>query len=251
LIILIIPAYNEEHNIRTLLTNIASAMERGGWAYRVIVVNDGSRDNTVGLVESFKPTMPVTVVSHERNMGVGQVFRTGFEEALKAAGPDDVLVTMEADNTSDIHILHTMLRRLEDGYDLVLASCYAQEGAVVNTSLYRRTLSLCANGLIRVLFGLKGIRTYSSFYRAYRASVMQRAVAVHGANLITEPGFACMVELLIKLNRLGVRICEVPMVLNAQMRKGRSKMKTLRTILGYLRVIAKTLRTSRHSPTRR
>jgi dolichol-phosphate mannosyltransferase len=90
-------------------------------------------------------------------------------------------------------------------------------------------------------FPIRNVKTYSSFYRAYRASVLRRAIDAYDGKLIEEPGFVCMVEVLVKMHWLGIRISEVPMVLKIELRKGSSKMRILNTIRGYIRFISKHL----------
>jgi dolichol-phosphate mannosyltransferase len=236
LLIIVIPAYNEEQNIGTLLENILHLGYKSG-EYSVLVVNDGSQDNTVGIVESYKDKMPVSIVSHQINQGVGAVFRTGFSTALEMAKPDDVIVTMEADNTSDLAILPKMVAGVKRGNDLMLASCYARGGKVEGTNFWRRLLSWGANFILVLFFPIRGVKTYSSFYRAYNAESLRRAFQVYDGNLIEQPGFVCMVELLIKMHRLGVRISEIPMILRINMRKDSSKMRVIKTIQGYINFI--------------
>jgi dolichol-phosphate mannosyltransferase len=237
LIIIAIPAYNEEKNIGSLLERIA-ALGHNPAEYRVLVVNDGSTDNTVNVVKSFQDRMPVTLLNHETNRGVGQVFRTVFAAVLDMAGPEDIIVTMEADNTSDLAILKEMIRQVEQGSDVVLASCYAEGGGVEGSNIYRIVLSEAANLLLRLFYPI-GVRTYSSFYRAYRAEALRAAYEAYEEKLIEEDGFVCMVEALVKLSRLPLHITEVPMVLSTDKRQGGSKMKVVRTIWGYLRFIAR------------
>jgi dolichol-phosphate mannosyltransferase len=239
LIIIAIPAYNEEDNIGPLLERIAG-LGYNPTEYHVLVVNDGSTDNTMNVVQSFQNRMPVTLLGHETNYGVGQVFRTIFTAVLDMAGPGDIVVTIEADNTSDLAILEEMIRQVKLGNDLVLASCYAEGGGAEGSNLYRIVLSGVANLLLRFFYPI-GVRTYSSFYRAYRTEILRAANAVYGGKLIEEEGFVCMVEVLVKLSRLPLRIVEVPMVLKTDARQGNSKMKVVRTIQGYLRFIARDL----------
>ncbi len=239
MIVIIIPAYNEEENIGSLLKRIA-ALGHPLTDYTVLVINDGSVDNTREVVLALQDRMPVRLIDHEVNKGVDQVFRTGFEAALDVACDGDVIVTMEADNTSDLSIMVEMLRRLEEGYDLVLASCYAEEGGVVGTNLYRIVLSKTANALLTLFFPLKGVHTYSSFYRAYQASALRMAHQAYGGQLIEERGFVCMVEVLVKMSYLPIKIVEVPMILQCDLRKGNSKMKVVRTMIGYLRLMIRS-----------
>lgn len=237
-ILFVIPALNEEKNLPALLHDISALMTQEGRDYHIFVVDDGSTDATPQVLQEFAKTMPVTSLRHPTNLGVGQGFRTGFGEVMRRAGPDsdDLVVTLEADNTSDLSILPEMLRRIEHGADLVLASCYAPGGRIEGTVWWRVLLSWCANLLIRMLFNLQRIHTYSSFYRVWRVSTLHR-LARRG--FITERGFACMVELLIRVRQVTNRIVEVPMILKGDRRKGRSRMRVLPTMLGYLRLILK------------
>jgi dolichol-phosphate mannosyltransferase len=239
LIIIAIPAYNEEANIGSLLERIAS-IESDFKKYHVLIIDDGSTDNTVNVIKSFQDKMPVSVVSHETNRGVGQVFRTAFAAALKMAGSKDIIVTMEADNTSDLSILKKMIHQVEQGNDVVLASCYSEGGGVEGSNLFRIVLSAMANSLLEFCYPI-GVKTYSSFYRAYWAESLRAAYTTYEGRLIEEAGFVCMVEILVKLHRLSMCITEVPMLLKTNERRGSSKMKVLRTIWGYLRFITRDL----------
>lgn len=232
----LIPAYNEQENINTLLENIKKLGYRDH-EYHVIVVNDGSSDNTLQIVEKFQGLMPLSIVSHLTNQGVGAVFRTGFDVVLKNAKPSDVIITMEADNTSDLTILAEMLEYIHSGSDLVLASCYAPGGRIEGTNLWRKLLSWGANLLLVLALPIKGVNTYSSFYRAYNAGFLQKAMQTYQGKLIEQPGFVCMVEVLVKMKRIKARIVEVPMVLNINNRKGSSKMRIWQTIRGYISFI--------------
>lgn len=237
MIFLAIPAYNEEQNIGRLFERILSAWRPPG-PYQVILVDDGSTDRTAAIAASYQDRLPLTIVSHSPNQGVGQAFRTAFDTALKLGGPGDTLVMLEADNTSDLGILNAMLARVREGYDLALASCYMPGGGIDGTTWLRLLLSEAANMLLRLAFPI-GVYTYSSFYRAYRLEALRQARQAYGQQLIEEQGFVCAVEVLVKLDRLGMRIAEVPMVLRSTERQGASKMKVLRTVNRYLHFIAR------------
>jgi len=230
-----------------LLENILDMGHNSG-DYCAIVVDDGSRDHTVDIVQSFISRMPVKVISHKVNRGVGAAFQTGFDAALEIAKPSDIIVTIEADNTSDLAILPLMIQKVASGDDLVLASCYADEGQVLGTNFWRRLLSWGANILLALIFSIRDVKTYSSFYRAYKTSALETAIAAYHGNLIEQPGFVCMVEVLVKMQRLGLRISEVPMVLQTGLRKGPSKMRVLRNIRDYITFIFADLGQRKHRP---
>jgi dolichol-phosphate mannosyltransferase len=85
---------------------------------------------------------------------------------------------------------------------------------------------------------VKGIRDYSCGFRAYRATTLRAAYAHYGdKGFVTEQGFACMVEILLQLNRLGgVRFAEVPFILRYDLKPTPTKMNVLRTIQDTLRL---------------
>jgi dolichol-phosphate mannosyltransferase len=242
LLIFVIPVYNEEANISPLLSGLKGVMLDMERDYRVVMINDGSTDATAAEIVAFSKAMPIEILTHRENKGAGEAFRNGFEYALKFALDSDIIVTKEADNTSDLGILAQLISKIEnDNYDIALASCYAPGGAVKGTTADRVILSKAANLLLRLFFPIKGVYTYSSFYRAYRAGILKEGLHVYKDKFIEERGFACMVDILLKLNKLKARITEVPMTLRCDLRKGESKMKRARTILAYLRLIKRNI----------
>ncbi|KPK41823.1 MAG: hypothetical protein AMJ78_04430 [Omnitrophica WOR_2 bacterium SM23_29] len=240
MIIFVIPAYNDAENISTLLNKTNETMTREKMPYRAIIINDGSTDDTVKVVESLKDKMPVEIYSHYPNKGVGEAFRVGFRKALEVCKDGDVIITKEADNTSDLSIINQLISKINNGCDVALASCYAKEGGIVGTTLFRRILSRGANILFKLFIPLKNINTFSSFYRAYSSNALKQMYDLYGDKLIEQDGFECMVELLIKFSRNGkFKISEVPMVLYGGKRVGKSKMRVFKTMRGSLRVILK------------
>lgn len=237
----IVPAYNEEKNIELLVDKTRQYAQSRKYDYQLIVVNDGSTDRTVQILNDLKKTVPIVILDQVVNKGVGEAFKRGLSYAAEVADDKDIIVTKEADNTSDLSILDTMIQKINEGNDLVLASCYMPGGSVNGTNLYRKILSAGANFLLKMTTSLKGVHTFSSFYRAHRASLIKKAEAFYSGRLIEEKGFSCMVELLLKLSRMNINIAEVPMALRGEMRKGKSKMKTFKTIIGYIRLIVKNL----------
>lgn len=240
MLIIIVPAFNEEHNIAYLLKKTHDTLSKENIPYKLILVNDGSTDRTENIVKAFLNSMPIVLISYSQNKGVGKAFHAGFKKALEICKEDDLIVTKEADNTSDLSILKNLILKIQQGNDLALASCYSKEGAVLNTKLHRWLMSKCANGILRFFFPYKGIRTYSSFYRAYNVKILRQLVHEYGDAFIESCGFESMVELLVKIIRLeGVRISEVPMILDGGKRIDHSKMKVFKTTLGILKVVFK------------
>ena len=239
MIYFIIPAFNEAENLPELLSSLQGWAETRHRSCHLIVVDDGSTDGTNDILRDFDG-IPISVVIHRPNRGVSAVFRSGFQAWRNLSGDaNDLVVTLEADNTSSLAILDTMIERVWNGHDLVLASCYARGGAVIGTNLLRTTLSFCANLILRYTPGMPKVRTFSSFYRVYRGQFLARALSAYGDRMIEEEGFVCTAEMLLKFGLLGARISEVPLCLDGAKRKGASKMKVVHTIAGYLDLFAR------------
>lgn len=229
-VFLVLPAYNECDLLRVLLSAARQVLGISGLPYAVIVVDDGSQDATALVAGEAARRMPVVLIRHEVNRGLAVALRTGIAVALQRAQRGDVIVTMDADNTHSPWLIPGMVAKIRSGRDVVIASRY-QPGAVVRGVPYsRRIYSMGARWLLRTMFPMRGVRDYTCSYRAYSAGVLHRAVAVYGERLITEAGFSCMVDLLLKLRRLRVSMCEVPLELHYERRGGGSKMLVWRTI---------------------
>jgi dolichol-phosphate mannosyltransferase len=239
--IFLIPVYNEEDNIPGLFNGLKDFCGSRGWDYKIYAVNDGSLDGTFEKLKFFQASMPIEIVDMVTNQGPGSAFKRGFKEIIKKEKEGALIITLEADGTSDLGILEDMVSKAEKGVDLVLASCYAEGGGIKGTNIYRKTNSMVANFLIGLVSRRPDIKTYSSFYRVYRYQIVSRLYKLYGESFMEEPGFACAVELFMKLAKLKVSIEEVPIILDCKKRIGSSKMKVLPTTLAYLRILYRHL----------
>jgi dolichol-phosphate mannosyltransferase len=129
-----------------------------------------------------------------------------------------------------------MFHRVEEGYEVILASPYMYGGGIINTDGLRIFLSKMANVFVKEILGLHGIVTVSSFYRLHHAPVILNLQRHYGPRIIQNSGFECMIEMLIKMVYLQTTMSEIAMVLDTKRRIGKSKMKIWRTIMGYLRL---------------
>jgi hypothetical protein len=145
----------------------------------------------------------------------------------------DYVLTVESDNTSRLELLDVMLRRSTEGYDAVFASPYAYGGGIVGATRTRTFLSHIANSFVKTFLDIRGLMTVSSFFRLYRGDAIRRLQRGYGVGIVERRGFESMVELALKMIYLRMSISEVPMVLDAGRRVGKSKMRISRTALGY------------------
>ena len=224
------PAYNEERDLPGLLDRIKIALSP--WAdYRVIVVDDGSKDRTPEIVRSASRAMPVELIQHERNRGLGAAVRTGLKAA---ATRGDVVVTLDADNSQDPELVRTMVGRLGEGYDVVIASRFQPGAQEVGVPPYRKLLSHVSSGGIRLLVRYPGVRDYTCGFRAYDANTLRRLIDTYSDNFLRDNGFSCMLELLLNLRRMRARVAEVPLVLRYDLKEGASKMRVFQTMWRYI-----------------
>ncbi len=236
-VFVVLPAYNEAANIGNLLGHIEEAMEEAEISFTVIVVNDGSKDSTVRVVEQHSAGMRVTLKHHATNLGLGATIRDGLFEAAAVAGPNDIIVTMDADDTHTPGLILRMVRMISEGFDVVIASRYQAGSRTVGVPLARRSLSLGASWLFRLVFPIQGVRDFTSGFRAYRAAAIQGAIAEYGKGFVDQDGFQCMVDILLKLRRMPLIIGEVPFILRYDFKEGGTKMNVHKTVLNTMRLM--------------
>jgi dolichol-phosphate mannosyltransferase len=208
----------------------------------VVAVDDGSTDNTLDLLKEWWRDDPrVVVVSYHPNRGLPGALTEGFKQAIeRTAGQTEVtLITMDADGSHPIALLPSMTERIGDGYDIVLASRHQRGATQTGLSVPRRVLSWGASTLMRVFFPLHGVTDYSTNFRAYRVSLIERALRESRGHLVESTGFSGVVELLLRLCSLGPRVSEVPLTLRYDLKESPSKMKVWHTVRGYLGLILK------------
>lgn len=235
-IFVVLPAFNEEHNIGRLLQRISLVKRESVLDYRAIVVDDGSWDDTCAIVADFAAS-DVMLYRHNENRGLGVTIFDGLAEAARQAHKDDVIITMDGDDSHPPGLIDRMVKAVREGHDVVVASRFQRGSRVEGLSFGRRVLSFSASLFLRILFPTKGLRDYTCGYRAYSAAVIQLAIAEYGNSFVDSKGFSCMVEIILKLRRMGVVFGEVPLILRYDRKEGFSKMRVWRTISQTLDVV--------------
>lgn len=236
MIYVILPAYNEEQSLPTLLPKIAAALEGRPDGYRVIVCDDGSRDKSGEILNEYAAKMPIEVLTHRINRGLGETVRDLVEKVVERSDPDDIVIRMDCDDTHEPDVIPSMVAKIVEGYDVVIASRFQPGGGQQGVTPYRAFISRSANLFMKLFFPIDGVQEYSCGFRAYRASTLQQAVSFYGNNFIELKGlgFTCTLEKLIKLDLLGARFGEVPFELRYDQKVSDSKMVSSITTLGYL-----------------
>lgn len=229
-IVLGLPAYNEAANIDPLFARIQAVRARLMPSLSVLLYDDGSRDDTAARARAWNsPKLPVRVIGMSENRGLGTaLFRLVEDFASPAHGGQPgsaALALMDCDDTMDPLQLPRMWDLLEhEQRDVVIASRYRSGATITGVPAHRLMLSQAAAFLFKALHPLPGVRDYSCGYRLYRRSLLERAVATWGRDLVVQPGFAAMVEILLKLGRLNASCAEIPLRLRYEQKRGASKM---------------------------
>lgn len=231
---LLAPVFNESENVSALINSVDLA-DTNGLPFAWIIVDDGSDDTTVQTAAQHLRKEDVLIEMHH-NRGPGKAFETGIHYFLKHAKKDDLLLTLEGDGTADLKSLAEMLRVQHDkNADLILASVYLQGGGFSRTSALRLFISHAANALSRFWLEMP-YWTLTSFYRLWTFSALEQLHQAYNP-LIDSPGFICQVELLYKSHLLHQKIIEVPTRVYSERRKGKSKMKLIKTALSHIQFL--------------
>lgn len=237
----VLPAYNEEAGLAALLDKLKLAL--ADVDYHVIVVDDGSRDATAEVAR----LRGAELLQHPLNLGLGATVRDGLIHAGSLAAPGDTVVVLDADDTHPPSRILAMQRKLDEGYDVVIASRFRLGSRVVGVSWSRRLYSWGASWLFQLFYPIAGVRDFTCGFRAYRAEALQRALACYGPGLVDRDGFECMVDTLLKLRQLKLRFTEVPFVLRYDRKAGATKMNVRRTIVNTLLLMVKGKKTRERS----
>ncbi|WP_051330859.1 glycosyltransferase family 2 protein [Aneurinibacillus terranovensis] len=237
---ILLPCYNEEKALPLLLNRISDVFEDES-SYEVIIINDGSYDETLPIAKQYSKRMPVHIIDHGVNKGLGSAMKNGLQYAATVAAYEDVVVALDADNTHNPTLIKEMINKLKkEDLDIIIASRYAKGGQEIGLSLHRKFLSLGASTILKMFFHIPGVRDYTCGYRAYSAAILKQAHLIYNNALVEELGFVCMAEIIIKLSLIGAKIGEVGLVLRYDQKEGKSKMKIIKTINRYLQLITKS-----------
>jgi dolichol-phosphate mannosyltransferase len=232
-VVVLLPVFNEGARLEHLLDGLEAAL--AGRPHRIIAVDDGSRDGTAEILRRRAEALPLVTLTHPLNAGLAQTLYDGLHWVVEHAGDDDVVVTMDADDTHDPAYIAPLLAKLEDGYDVVGTSRFQPGGGSEGVPRHRQALGRAGSIVMQLALPIPGVREFSCCYRAIRVGALRRAAERFGDELIAlrQWGFVCTAELLWKLHAAGARCSEIPFVLHYDRKQSESRMRALRTLAGY------------------
>jgi len=241
-IVIALPCYNEAENIPGLLENF----ERLNLVYgklfetKVVLIDDASKDNTQEVLKSKKWNLDLTIILHPENRNLTGGINTAFayyEEALKKENPPLALGLMDGDNSHPASTIPSMMEKMMQGYDVVVASRYRPGSQIVGVSGFRQILSLGLAMLFKMLHNLPGIRDMSCGFRLYSPRIIKLIKKDFPSDVVFEKSFASMVEILLRCHKAGAVMGEVPFLLRYDLKMGLSKMDFKKTIMGNLKLL--------------
>lgn len=236
MIVILLPAYNEEASLPPLMAKLETTLSQIGEEYKIVVCNDGSKDGTQAVLKKYAQALPLEIIEHKINRGLGESSRDLFERAAEIAVSGDVIVRLDCDDTHEPEFIPRIIEKVRSGYDVVIASRFEAGGGQKGVSAYRAFISRGANLFMKVFFPITGLKEYSCGFRGYRAEKIKEAIGFYGNNFIQLKGlgFTCTLEKLVKLKLINARFGEVPFVLRYDQKQGVSKMVGSVTTLGYI-----------------
>jgi glycosyltransferase involved in cell wall biosynthesis len=212
---IVVPAYNESARLAASLDQILDFCRRQGWDAEVVVVNDGSRDDTAGIARRYAESDPrVRLVENPGNRGKGYSVRHGM---LEARG--EVMIFSDADLSSPIDEAEKLVAAIRAGADVAIGSRWMQPELMTERQpLRRQFLGRLFNLLLHALLGLR----FKDTQCGLKAFTRSAALALFSRQRIERWGFDP--ELLFLARRLRLRTVEVPV---AWAHDDRSKIKPL------------------------
>jgi glycosyltransferase involved in cell wall biosynthesis len=213
---LIIPAMNESQSLEQLTREIVSTMKALSASYEILFIDDGSTDKTLEKLKKLRAkNKKIKIVSHRGNWGKAVALQNGFTFAT-----GDIVITLDADLQDNPHEIPKLLKKLDQGYDLVSGWKKTR-----HDPLEKVIPSRIFNTLVRILTGLQ-IHDINCGFKAYRREVLND-MRIYGELYRFIPVLA---------HKANFKVTEVPVEHRARVH-GKSKYGLERHIKGFLDLI--------------
>ncbi|OQA21772.1 MAG: Undecaprenyl-phosphate 4-deoxy-4-formamido-L-arabinose transferase [Actinobacteria bacterium ADurb.Bin346] len=214
---IVVPVYNEEESLELLYDKLSKVMEKIGKPYEVILVDDGSRDNSFKKLSEIHLKNPnFKIIKFRRNFGQTQAMRAGFEYSS-----GEIVITLDADLQNDPEDIPSVLAKMEEGYDIVSGWRKNRK----DKALSRKLPSRIANRMISKLFNVH-LHDYGCTLKAYRKDVLAN-IELYGEMHRYIPAVSSW---------MGVNVAEIP-VSHHPRKYGKAKYGISRTIRVILDMI--------------
>jgi dolichol-phosphate mannosyltransferase len=221
----VIPARDEAGSIAACLRDLTGVMRRENIDYEIIVVDDGSSDQTAEIVEKIgQEDRAVRLVTNRERHGFGMAVRCGLGHYT-----GDAVAVMMADSSDSSEDLVRYYREMSKGYDCVFGSRFISGGSVVDYPWHKLILNRLANLFIRLLFGY-GFNDTTNAFKCYRRHVIE------GMYPLIAPHFNLTVEMPLKAVVRGYSYSVIPITWTNR-KTGASKLKIKEMGSRYLFIV--------------
>ncbi len=195
---IIIPAYNEEQRIVKNLKSALDYLQKQNLKFEIIVVDDGSDDNTVKVINNFNDS--IKVIQLGKNLGKGAAVRTGM---LSAKGK--ITLFSDADFSTPLYEMQKLIKKIDDGADICIGSRALDRSYVKkHQPFYREFMGKIFNQFVQFLV-FKGITDTQCGFKAFKKEIANKLFSLSKIN-----GFSFDVEILYLATKFGYKIEQVP-----------------------------------------
>lgn len=222
---IVLPVFNEEENVESLLVDIIETMSSSGISYEVLAVNDGSKDGTLAILRSLqaKYTQHLRVASHVVNKGNGAALRTGIRHAR-----GEIVVTMDADGQHSPKDILELISHIPP-FDMVVAARTKNYQGAWHRNLANRFYNWLASWLTQV-----EIKDLTSGFRA-----MRRTAVTHFLHIYPS-GFSTPTTITMALLKAGYNVTFIPIDVKPRT-KGKSKVNIFRDGGRFVTIILRVI----------
>jgi dolichol-phosphate mannosyltransferase len=237
---IILCCLNEEKTLPSFLQNLINEISKITNNFEILICLDGTTDNSLAVINNLKikqiKTLPII-----KKRGLGLAFKRLFLEAVNFCENDDLIISLDADNTHNPAQIHEMLNHFKkNNLDFLVAARFCENSVMTKFPIHRKLISKATSILLQTLFPIKKINSkklqdYTSGFRIYKAEKLKELYEKQGENFILEPEFTYTCELLIKLSALQIRIDEIAISYDYEKKIEKSKLRIMRN---FYRLIA-------------
>ncbi len=228
---IILCAFNESENLTNLIKSLLIELDSLQKKFEIIICLDCTTDNSVEIINNFNRNDCLKILPQQNKRGLGIAYKRVFLEIIKNSNADDLVISLDADNSHNPSQIQSMLAHFEkNSLDVLVASRFLNKSIVKAFPLRRKFISKTTSLFLQILFPIKNlygksVLDYTSGYRIYKVEKLQKLFLQQKENFINEPEFTYTCELLIKLSRIGCKIDEIPISYEYEKKIGKSKLR--------------------------
>lgn len=235
-IVHIIPTYNEKENIGfmiDILENLSKKHE--DWSTEILIVDDKSPDGTKNIVQKYQKKYPNVHLLEKTKEGLGKALIKGYEYAIHKLKAD-IVIPNDADFQWDPEDFPKLVQKIEEGYDVAIASRHVPGGKVIGWNWFRKLNHEISNYLLAWwVAGVRQARDHAGNFKAIRVKNILDKVPLEK---MQNAGFSFQLHILYELSKVKAKFIEVPVIFKER-KFGKSKIGFnkyyLRDIIEYVR----------------